>query len=1289
MDCSSLTSINIPDGVTNIGAGTFWRCSSLTSINIPNSVTSIGYSAFRDCSNLTSITIPDGVTSIGDQTFEDCSSLMSINIPNSVTSIGYSAFRDCSNLTSITIPDGVTSIGSSAFGNTAYYNNPNNWSDNCLYIDNCLIDVNENIPAFIVKDSTTAVDNAAFAKCYSLIYLKLGGSQSVRLSSLTNLETLVITEMPTHYIYEYFGDSLSDIPLTLKSIVLEKNVRLNSSAFAGITGITIYVEATENDTRWDENFPGWNNGNKVVYGDEWITADFYDQNGILMSSEIFLTHQVIRQPYLELTEGLEESQVLVGWDLDGDGMPDTIPATSTVDIVAKPIIETRASEYTVSFFDTDGVTLISKVVLPYGAEIVAPAIEEKMGYITNGWTGYTEGMTVSGNHVFVLDRVHNGNGHDYAEPIWVAPTCTEQGYNKHVCAICGEWYATDYVEANGHDYVSNEIKSTCTESGEIRYTCTVCGHEYSEIIPAHGHNYVGTVTKEATCTEYGELLFVCEHCGDRVSEKTPMTAHNYQKRTAPKWWLQILIEKILNVFFGYEGDNIFYYKCVDCKHIQTAEESSTGSSGTAGIMSAGCAHQLSDWTEYIAPTCEGDGVDAKFCAVCEKAVEYRHGGEALGHDYSEHIVIAPTCTIDGYTTHTCSRCDSSYTDSETEALGHTEGDEVDCLHDQVCTVCGEILVGKLGHDYVAVVTEPTCTTGGYTTHTCSRCDNSYTDGKTEALGHTEGDEADCLHDQVCTVCDEILVGKLGHDYVAVVTEPTCTTGGYTTHTCSRCNNSYTDSEAEALGHKPSAEADCLNDQICTVCGIILNHFSHGGFADFNTINSNGDRHYDTYNTANGWTIENSAIQCGGATVMNPQFPVIGADNSFKAPCLNGRVSVPGKITSPILTGGISKLTLTYTKMFSDTKLSVTINVTDHATGTVYTHTVARDVDKTNDRYVVWTDEWVLETPITGNFTIVIVNDCPTAPSNRGRFTILSLVWANPGNKPSAEADCMNDQVCTVCGKVLTEKLGHDYKSVVTAPTCTEQGYTTHTCSRCTDAYTDSATEALGHTGDAEANCLNDQVCTVCGEVLTEKLGHDYKPVVTDPTCTEQGYTTHTCSRCNDTYTDSEAEALGHTPGVEADCVNDQVCTICGEVLVEKRGHNYKAVVTDPICTEQGYTTYTCTRCDNTYTDSIIEALGHTPSDWIVDTEAQIGVEGSKYIECTICGETLETGVIEALPVETEAETETESSTEVDSRQEDPKLSNSCSSNVNVNVFFVIFLGAISTLVFVKRREENC
>lgn len=93
----------MPNTVTEIGIGAFFRCSGLTSVIIPNSLETIESCAFQYCSGLTNITIPNAVTSIGIYAFNGCNSLTSITIPSFVKYIGYYAFESCTALTSIKV----------------------------------------------------------------------------------------------------------------------------------------------------------------------------------------------------------------------------------------------------------------------------------------------------------------------------------------------------------------------------------------------------------------------------------------------------------------------------------------------------------------------------------------------------------------------------------------------------------------------------------------------------------------------------------------------------------------------------------------------------------------------------------------------------------------------------------------------------------------------------------------------------------------------------------------------------------------------------------------------------------------------------------------------------------------------------------------------------------------------------------------------------------------------------------------------------------------------------------
>ena len=139
----------------------------------------------------------------------------------------------------------------------------------------------------------------------------------------------------------------------------------------------------------------------------------------------------------------------------------------------------------------------------------------------------------------------------------------------------------------------------------------------------------------------------------------------------------------------------------------------------------------------------------------------------------------------------------------------------------------------------------------------------------------------------------------------------------------------------------------------------------------------------------------------------------------------------------------------------------------------------------------------------------------------------------------------------------------------------------------------------------------------------------------EPTCTEPGSETSVCPEagCGKTFT-REIPALGHSwdngkvtkePTETETGVKTFTCTRCGETRTETMPviphvHSYKDVVTAPTCTEKGYTTHTCA-CGDSYVDTYTDALGHAWDNGKVTKPATETEDGVKTFACTRCGET--------------------------------------------------------------------
>ncbi len=166
-------------------------------------VKKIKTNSFAQCQDLTSVTIPDSITDVGMSAFSSCSTLTSVAIQNGVISIEGSAFYGCTSLTNIEIPDSVTSVGDNAFYDTVYYNNENNWEDGALYLDGWLIKVNAAIEGeYTIKEGTKGIAGYAFSGCTNLTGLTMPDDLIVigdnAFSNCTRLTDIVIPESVTH-----------------------------------------------------------------------------------------------------------------------------------------------------------------------------------------------------------------------------------------------------------------------------------------------------------------------------------------------------------------------------------------------------------------------------------------------------------------------------------------------------------------------------------------------------------------------------------------------------------------------------------------------------------------------------------------------------------------------------------------------------------------------------------------------------------------------------------------------------------------------------------------------------------------------------------------------------------------------------------------------------------------------------------------------------------------------------------------------------------------------------------
>lgn len=740
----------------------------------------------------------------------------------------------------------------------------------------------------------------------------------------------------------------------------------------------------------------------------------------------------------------------------------------------------------------------------------------------------------------------DSNKHNVIKVDEVPATCTSNGTTEYtICSICKAIIEPPKtITSEGHDWeIIKEAKdATCDEDGwTAQKRCKVCGVTVDSVtIPQTGHNYITYTAKDPTCTE-GENTagYRCTRCGKGNVTFTPALGHD---------WTEVTVIK--EATCAEEG--LKAGKCNRCGETQAEEI----------IPKTDHREEDIEYIEDIPATCTSVGYSwGEKCRLCGKWVTEPEKIKKLPHAWSvANDAVPPTCTESGKTIeYVCSMCHGKKGGNTVSALGHSysawvvtapascgvEGEKV-----RRCTNCNELetaVIPALTHNYVEVPEVPaTCTENGRKAgKQCTICHAWETEPEIiPAKGHSYGEEmtveATCTKEgkkyRVCAVCGEEeiieIIEKAPHDEEIVPgTVPTCTRAGKTDgKRCKICGETTVpQTNIEPLEHTSVVDvaataASCMQmgnteGTKCAVCGKIL----------VKARNIAADAHQLT-----AWTIVEKATctsrgikerHCtaeGCAYFEREYTPVLGhsygewltvyeptCEEEGMKRCICTRCG--DVVDQPINAKGHSKVTVPAVPATCETdgvKTGVECSVCGvkfegfeaiPATGHNY-EMIHIDGDCENDSYYLYV--------------------CKNDPSHR----YMDNIEVAPGHT-GGTATCTQKAVCDVCGKEYGEYADHNYQGVVTAPTCTEAGYTTYTCTVCGDEYKADYTLSTG------VHEYNDGI------------------VLKAPSCTEAGLKEVACKHCGATE-QVEIAAKGHNVAewtIEGTTAKG-TCTECGETI---------------------------------------------------------------------------------------------------------------------------------------------
>lgn len=587
------------------------------------------------------------------------------------------------------------------------------------------------------------------------------------------------------------------------------------------------------------------------------------------------------------------------------------------------------------------------------------------------------------------------------------------------------------------------------------------------------------------------------------------------------------------------------YTCADCGHKRTE------------AIPTNDAHVFGAWVKKDNDTC------IRTCILCHTATETQH--HYMVEDLSR--TVAATCGQNGSRVLVCSDCHFEVTETLPKLTTHRwslTGNEnsfwhsvgVDQPHERICPDCGLKETAPHTWDSGTVTKKATCAEEGVKTFHCTDCDASYTQPiakttlhsykttwKSDEAGHwheceichekisyafhTPGPEATEENAQLCTVCLYIIHPTLQHTHEVTSGWSYDQTGHW--HYCTGCN--------EVSAFAPHTfDNDC--DATCNICDYVrtITHVPGTAWG---------------YDGTNHWHV---CGKCGTTLETAAHIPGPAATEAAPQTC-----TVCGYILHPVLD---------HVHVWADHYTFDGENHWVNCTGcserkSVSAHVYDNGCDPTCN--------------ICGNTRTVSHNAQSEWTSDGNDHWHVCAVCGEKLNTAKHVYDNACDPTCNICGR--ERSITHTFETTWKGDT----GAHWHACSVC-GVKSDAAAHVFDDDYDAVCNVCGYQrtvahrfdeawkhdetehwhVCTDCGE-KSDKAAHVYDNAC-DKTCNICGYQRTTAHKLPDTWTTDDAnhwhtcevchaevDKAAHTPGDPATAGKDQVCTVCGHVIVKATG----------------------------------------------------------------------------------------------------------------------------------------